>query len=53
MIVVIKICVEAIAAILLYLGLITAKNEGLDKVFNFIIAIAIFAFIGGFCWWFI
>jgi hypothetical protein len=48
-----KISVEGIVAILLYLGLITAKAEGLKKVFGFIVAIAILAFIAGFAWWFI
>jgi len=53
MIIAAKISIEAIAAILLYLGLITSKSEGLQTVFRFIVAIGIFAGIAGFAWWFI
>lgn len=53
MIIIAKICIELIVVILLYLGLITAKGEGLKMVFNFIVAISVLAGIAGFAWWFI
>lgn len=53
MTIIFKACIELIAAILLYLALITAKSEGLSHVFNYLVVIAILAFIAGVAWWFI